>query len=345
MWAINNQTRFKADRAFVRDTEGAEIWVVAVRATFSITGDEHVEIAEEQQDVRLAPQYFGEPGRSSLCYDMDLVRMKPGTDVIIHANAHAPGRQPVPFVDVGWWVGPLVKRLRIVGDRTWEKGLFGFSTSEPQPYIEMPISYERALGGLLTDEKNGARDPQNPVGVGRMQQSGQPVPNCEYPGEPIRHPKAKIRPAGFGPIPCEWQPRTKLAGTYNDAWQKERQPLVPRDFQDTYFQCAPVDQQVNGFLQGGEEVVLHNLSPEGVLRFKLPRVRLGFSTRINSGTTHHRGQLHTLIIEPEERRLVMVWQTALPCHHTLYTLKETTIIEKKSLTLGVQTESEVELAV
>ncbi|MDF0673892.1 MAG: DUF2169 domain-containing protein [Nitrospira sp.] len=345
MWAINNQTRFKADRAFVRDAEGAEIWIVAVRATFFIKGDEQVVVAEEQEDVCLAPKFFGEPGRSSLRYDMDLVRTKPGTDVIVHAHAHAPGGQPAPFADVGWQVGPVMKRLHIVGDRTWKKGLFGFSTSRPCPFVKMPICYERALGGLLAAEENAHRDPENPVGVGRAPVSGQPVPNCEYVGEPVRNPKAKLSPAGFGPIPCDWQSRAKLAGTYDDAWQKERQPLVPRDFQDAYFRCAPVDQQVNGFLQGGEEVVLVNLSAEGTLRFRLPRVSLGFSTSIDGGTTHHRGQLHTVIIEPEERRLIMVWQTALPCHHTLYTLKETVVIEKKRLPLGAQEESEAELAV
>lgn len=251
----------------------------------------------------------------------------------------------MPFVDVSWWVGPLAKHLRIVGDRTWEKGLLGFSTSEPQPFIDMPISYERALGGLLTDEENSLRDQENSVGIGRLPITGKPVPNCEYPGEPVRHPKVKIRPAGFGPIPCDWQSRSKLAGTYDDAWQKGRQPLLPRDFQDAYYRCAPVDQQVNGFLQGGEEVVLRNLSPEGLLRFRLPRISLGFITRIDGGTTHHRGQLYTVIIEPEEHRLIMVWQTALPCHHTLYTLKETVVIEKKHLPLGAEDEQEDEFAV
>src|SRR5271169_1288910 len=99
MWAINNQTKFKVDRTFARDADGAEIWIVAVRATFSIRPEGDVVLCDEQQDVCLAPKYFGEPGRSSLRYDADLVRTKPGTDVILNAHAHSPDRKPVSHVD------------------------------------------------------------------------------------------------------------------------------------------------------------------------------------------------------------------------------------------------------
>ncbi len=341
MWAVNNQTRFKADRAFARDSEGAEVWIVAVRATFQIDKHGTVKVAEVQDDVCLAPKYLGEPARSPLRYETDLIRTKPGTDVILHAHAHAPGGRPSRSVDVAWRVGSLAKQLRVLGDRVWEPALLGVAPGEPQPFVSVPITYDRALGGPLATDDGTARDACNPIGIGRIPRPGWPVPNIEYVDAPIRSPHHKGPPAGFGPIPCDWQPRVKLAGTYDDAWQKERQPLVARDFQDAYFRCAPADQQVDGFLSGGEEVVLSNLTLEGLWRFQLPRIRLGFSTRIDGGTMHHRGQLHTLIIEPEDRRLIMVWQAALPCHHTLYTLKETVVIEKKRLSHHVMQEPEV----
>jgi hypothetical protein len=163
---------------------------------------------------------------------------------------------------------------------------------------------------------------------------GAPVPNIEYLDQSIESSRGTTSPAGFGPIPCDWQPRRKLAGTYDETWQRSRQPLVPADFQDAYFRCAPGDQQVDGYLHGGEDVVLRNLTPDGFLRFRLPRVSLGFRTRFGRRAIHHRGQLHTVIIESEERRLTMVWQAALPCHHTLYDLKDTLIVEKQRVPLG-----------
>ena len=100
MWAIFNRTRFAVNRTFARDLEGAEVWIVAVRATFAIAEDGAVTLAKEQQPVCVAPQYSGEPGRSGLRYDMDLLRTKPGTDVVLHACAHAPNGQPATEVDV-----------------------------------------------------------------------------------------------------------------------------------------------------------------------------------------------------------------------------------------------------
>ena len=38
---------------------------------------------------------------------------------------------------------------------------------------------------------------------------------------------------------------------------KTRQPLLPDDFDDRYFQFAPADQQAPAFLRGGEPVVLY----------------------------------------------------------------------------------------
>ena len=34
MWGIDNRTPFAVDRTWIRDSEGAEIWVVAVKATY-----------------------------------------------------------------------------------------------------------------------------------------------------------------------------------------------------------------------------------------------------------------------------------------------------------------------
>lgn len=334
MWAVNNRTRFKAARAFARDASGAELWLVAVRATFTVGPDGSVAVADAQEDVCEVPAYEGDPGQSSLRAESDLVRTKPGTDVLVRGQAYAPGGRPATSVDVRLTVGSASKRLRVVGDRVWEGGswLRSVRPSAPEPFLHMPIRYERAWGGERPD---GTRDASNPVGVGILPSPGAPLPNVEYPEQPVASPGKGGRAAGFGPIPAAWEPRLTLAGTYDDAWARERRPLVPRDFQDAHFRCAPFDQQVGGYLRGGEEVTLENLTPEGRLSFRLPRVHLGFATSIDGGVTHHGGHLHTVAIEPDARRLVMVWHTALPCHHTLYTLRETVVVDKQRLALGV----------
>lgn len=331
MWGLNNQTRFSAERTFVRDRAGAEIWIVAVRATFSIRldGDVVAVPPEEQQPVCLVPVYFGSPAVSSLRYDCDLVRTKLSTDVVLHAHAHAVGERATKSVDVAFRVGALTKALRVVGDRTWTRGIAGLRPSPPLPFVSKAIRYECAWGGALPGSTS--LDLENPAGVGRGGRQGDPVPNCELIGSPIESARHRGPPAGFGPIPCHWQPRVGLAGTYDREWQARRRPLLPTDFMDEHFNCAPSDQQVPGFLRGGEEVRLLNLTREGRLDFRLPRINLGFGTQIDGQVVYHNANLHTVVIEPEERRLVMVWQTALPCHHTLYSLLETVVFEKRRL--------------
>lgn len=340
MWAVRNDTDFAVERGFARDRDGSEIWLVAVRATFQILPGGGLELAPEQDPVVLAPQFTGEPPRASLRYDGDLVRTKAGTDVILHGNAHAPANRPVATVEASLRLGTLHKRLNVHGDRVWERAAGGLVPSKPEPFLTRPIAYEFAHGGPLGDTPEAGLDPMNPAGIGRINQEGEPVPAVESPEAPVLAVNSTAPPAGFGPIASHWQPRAKLAGTYDAAWQESRQPLLPADFNDDFYRCAPPDQQVQGFLQGGEEVALGNLTPSGMLRFQLPRVSLGFRTRIDGGTTHHRGQLHTVIIEPEELRLILVWQTALPCHHTLYSLKETIVFEKQRNPLGGRSESQ-----
>ncbi len=65
-------------------------------------------------------------------------------------------------------------------------------------------------------------------------------------------------------------------------------------------------------------------------RFTLPRVNLGFETRIAGGIKYHAARLYTVILEPDAARLILVWQTALFCHHTLYSLSSTRIYEKRT---------------
>ena len=53
------------------------------------------------------------------------------------------------------------------------------------------------------------------------------------------------------------------------------------------------------------------MTPDGVLRFELPRISLGFTTRIGTRREQHGSRMVTVLVEPEERRLSLVWQSVL----------------------------------
>lgn len=350
MWQVDNKTPFAAERGWVRDRDGAEIWLVAVKCTFDIKPDGSTQVSEQQPPVLRIPEYYGEPGKSSIKYEADLIQTKKTTDILVVGHAYAPPGQAVTKLDVGVRVGPVKKILRVFGDRQW--GVLG--PTDPKPFTKMPLIYERAFGGVDTKSAHPERDWEwrNPVGCGfavkKAHLDGAPVPNVESADRLIRSWHTRPAPAGFGAIGSHWQPRASFAGTYGDKWLKTRQPLLPEDFDERFFQCAPLDQQAPQFLMGGEPVALLNLSPTGSLHFALPKLYLGFETRFYDGSReiHKARKLHSVILEPDFPRVSLVWHSALPCHFKVQKLERTIVTLKTNLSTGepVNDETEFEVA-
>jgi hypothetical protein len=339
MWNLNNNTPFAAERTWVRDQDGAEVWIVATKGSFVIRSNGQQILAAEQTEISRVPEFSGQPGLSSLLCESDLVHKKTRTDVILHGHAYCPGGKPMNRVDVRLKINNLIdKTLRVYGNRLWERRLFGIALTRPKPFTCMPITYERAFGGKDQEAKSPRRhrwESRNPVGTGFAARKeniiGKPAPNIENLHKSYGSWR-KGEPAGFGPIPRHWSPRVELAGTYDELWEKNRSPLLPLDFDERFYQCAPDDQQVPAFLKGGEVVELFNLTPDGYLRFHLPKVTLGMVTRFYDGTkTEHRADLHTLIIQPDERRFQIVWHSNLPCHNKSEQLERTNIFLKRRI--------------
>jgi hypothetical protein len=338
MWQVDNRTPFAAERGWVRDRNGAEIWLVAVKATFDILPDGSTIPSKDQPPVLRVPEYHGEPGKSSIKYEADLILTKKTTDIIVVGHAHAPGARPVKELDVGFRVGPVQKMLHVFGDRRW--GLLG--PTNPEPFTRMPLVYERAYGGVDRKSEHPERDWEwrNPVGTGyavkKAHLNDETLPNIEYSNDLIGGWKDRPSPAGFGAIGSHWQPRASFAGTYGDSWMKTRQPLLPEDFDERFFQCASADQQTPQFLRGGEPVVLLNLSPIAEVRFLLPKIYLGFETRFYDGSReiHKQRHLHSVILEPDYPRVSLVWHSALPCHFKVQKLERTVVTLKTYLSLG-----------
>src|SRR5256885_15884488 len=120
-----------AERTWIRDSNGAEVWIVAVKGTFSINSDGSTKLAEEQLDVCRTPKFLGEPGKSSLVYESDLLHTKPTTDVILHGHAYAPQRKPATQVQVIMAIANQIKTLQVSGDRYWKSSLWGVKMTEP----------------------------------------------------------------------------------------------------------------------------------------------------------------------------------------------------------------------
>ncbi|RAM61573.1 hypothetical protein RB25_24750 [Herbaspirillum rubrisubalbicans] len=332
MWELDNRTPFAADSGWIRDSDGAEVWIVAVKATYDILPDGNTRIASQQVPVYRGPVFHDD--LRSLRYDIDLGPPKPATDVLLNGHAYAQGTLPVEELHVGFRVGSMKRLAKVSGDRYWQRGILFSSPSKPVPFVRMPLVYERAFGGDALDAEHSSG---NPLGRGIEPDADGRVwlPNVEALDKPIHHRGARPQPMSFGPLPSHWLERRQYAGTYDDAWLEQRHPLPPQDLDPRHWQLAPAAQQVDGRLRGGEEVVLVNLTPpgyaaDGRLSFRLPKLTLAFQTYFTDGKSiASRSTIHSLILEPDHPRVSIVHHMALPCHEHINRLDKTRILQKQ----------------
>jgi hypothetical protein len=317
MLQILNRTRLQTALTLAFDQQGAERIIVVARGTFTVPrpgGDPHLH--DEQLPAQHADVFRGEPGASSLVHPADLVLGKPATDVFLVGSARSPGSRPVRRLEVGLRVGSMSRRAVISGDRRWGKGVLGvgIGASEPAPFVEMPLVYERAFGGADPLGPKGtapAWDSRNPVGCGyrvhKDSVDGAALPNIEYPGRLMTSWDDKPPIAGFGPIAASWDPRPSYAGTYDGAWQESRSPLLPDDFDLRYFNAAPDGLVATGYLRGGEPVELVNLAETQRIAFVLPTIDVRFALRVRDTVFQDKADLWTVSLEPTLGRFSMTW--------------------------------------
>ncbi|WP_434041069.1 MULTISPECIES: DUF2169 family type VI secretion system accessory protein [Sorangium] len=185
----------------------------------------------------------------------------------------------------------------------------------------------------------------NPVGVGFLEGwyadaaevKRWPAPRIEAPGAGITAEifarmvagevgageVPELSPRGVGVIAKPWQPRLKLAGTFDERWLAERWPYMPPDFDMAYWNGAHPDMQCD-YLFGGELAELWNLLPRSApgvapetagtaCRFHVPEaavvVRL---TGKDDAVSFAAVPIDTVIVDLEQMRLSLVWRARIP---------------------------------
>lgn len=314
------------------DADGIEAVHVQVRGCFDMIGN--IQPLDEQEPVVLNDVYYDDPRHSSIKTPSDITLGKTGTDVLLIGHACAPRGKPVTSMPVRMRIGDYCDKIvGVFGDRVWEKGRFGFlHMSKPKPFETMPLRWENAYGGIdAIDDKapEKAVVSQNPVGRGFINPTrrhasipARALPNLENPHKLINSWRDRVPPVGFGPVAPSWQPRLSHAGTYDEAWQKNRAPYLPKDFKLKFFQTAPDDQFVSKHLQGGEPIEIAGVSYEDPIRFALPSARVGIKFRFADNDSSRQAALETVLIKPDENRLVLTWAVHQPCDKCVPKLRE-----------------------
>ena len=319
---VVNHTAFAFAPMFLADANGRPVFVPLLRATFVISEDGRLRIASKQQPVAIGGEPSNPVQPASYRLEPEGMIVKPATDIVLlgHARPQSTGALETT---VGLRVGDIRKTVRVVGDRHWGKRGGLVTMSSPRPIEKIPLVWERAFGGWdrsSRDPKDHRCEPRNPVGLGFRNQWNEneahfALPNLEDPEDPIKHFDDRPRPAGFGFVSADWQPRLALAGTYDKSWMEARMPLLPTDFDPRFLNAAPADQVVAGYLRGHEEIVVTNASLRGTLAFALPGKGVPPSFQVNlrqGGPREFTPVLDTLIIDTDMHTVSTLWRVAIP---------------------------------
>jgi uncharacterized protein YjbI with pentapeptide repeats len=214
---------------------------------------------------------------------LDMGMAKPRGEVVVTGSCFAPRGTERVASEISLRVGEKRKALNVFGNRFWEeKGGVMKLIKDPEPFTEMPVTYQNAFGGDGFDKNplgKGIHPGDMPDGRKRI-----PLPNVEDPRHLVGAPSDRPHPAGFGPLDLMWPQRMKKQGTYDDKWKNERWPWFPDDMDYEFFNVAPEDQFIQGFFRGDETVEIVNMHPDmQVINSRLPRLRVRcFVTKKNN---------------------------------------------------------------
>jgi len=314
------------------EPSGRELLVVAIKGTFALPGPgDPVRLADEQRPLIMADTFTGAPGFSAPLLEADFAPRKHACDVLLNGHAHAPAGRQVTHLRAGVRVGPMQKVFDVVGDRVWQAASQGITASAPQPFTAMPVSYDRAFGGAdrhSDDEREHDAYLPNPVGRGWHRHlksawvDGTPLPNIEEVGRPVRQPGDACTPIALGPLGRGWPQRACHAGTYDQAWLDHECPFLPHDFDDRYFQAAPLDQRIP-IPQGPIPVDLSHLSASGDCSFVLPAMNAAVHVFPRRGRAErHVAQLDTIVLEPDQGHCTLTWRYTRPLVNDLFEIAQ-----------------------
>lgn len=318
--------------------------VLVVRGTFDFAADDQaLTLAAEQRPIQYGDVFAGSaqhaPLRAVLRREGDLVLHKPSTDVMVLGTAHARDGLAVPSWVAGVQVGALRKGVRLYGQRRFDRGLFGWRLTEPEPTAAVPLDYRLAFGGCFTVPAEGetpaafVRHADNPAGCGWLPDAadlrGIPArarglvlaeirslkqldaPQIEDPATPVTHPTQSCRPEGLGPLARWCGPRLQYAGTFDEALLGDGEPRLAPDFDLRYYQAAHPDLIAETYVTGDEPIVLGGLLPEGLVRMRLPGTRVLAMVYYASGRCQGGPLvLDTVTIDLDARKVDLTWRAA-----------------------------------
>jgi len=319
---ILNSSPLQAGLVILLDGDGAEQLCLSVRGVFALDPTGKPSLAGEQPALSPADTHYEEPGTSSIRHEADLGYAKVSTDVALIGAAVAT-RPRTTEQEVSLRVGSAAKRARVTGPRFVERG----RERGPLELDRVPLRWELAAGGTDAspeDERDRSLEPRNPLGRGfRARRSRLPrdgsLPQVLSLGRDLNEP------VGFGFIGEGWLPRRLFAGRYDAAWQEQRFPLLPRDFDVRFHNKAAPGLITPRHLRGGEPYEIRGCTANGVLAGELPALVIAASASVAKAGEPIEMHLNGVTFDAERMQLHMLWRGSLRIHGRLPRLRSVEI--------------------
>jgi hypothetical protein len=250
----------------------------------------------------------------------DLSPPKPKFDLLLSGHAYTEdGKTQRQFI--AGVVHPKHKvTLVLHAPRLWEKTLLQGGGGIPGDHLgsitRVPVHPRFSFGG----EGSGAQNLYNPQGMGSpaaaLATSSKSkslneiaLPWIEHPEHPVVNVTRSPLPASFGLWGENTGSRSPHYGTRDQAWQQERAPRPPLDFNPLYYNQAEPRLQWNQPPQPGEPIEFHHLTRDGFSRLVWPAVRPQVFVGHQAGPTM---VADTCLVAPDAGLYAIVWRCIVP---------------------------------
>jgi hypothetical protein len=248
-----------------------------------------------------------------------LPRIDDAFEVFVLGQAHAPGGRPAVKQTISVSVGEVTRKLSIFGDRRWRPSVGGLEATPPEPYLTMPLVWDRAFGGrcdlwLDTDSPLEVSHPLNPFGRGfdpsphadglakelRLQK-GWPQVRYERLLPNLENPDRLVATSIDDPEPCCWATIPAGTGMTQLYIQRGQATLLSigslRAHPDWYIDRPNANAHI-------EMVGLHS---DGPVRCPLPAMRLFVDHEEVNGVGHRELVPYRLFLFPEQDTLAIAF--------------------------------------
>lgn len=188
---------------------GERLASVIIKSTYELRADGGGRLAAEQVPLitKYLPTSYG-------TFHGEIFFRKLGVDVCVLGTLERD--RLVTKASAFLHVGDRTFGLNVTGDRVWVRSASGqLMPSDPVPFREMPIGYDRAMGGHQRFEDGSeVLFADNPSGRGYYEREDQaenrPLPNIEQVGmPPLQSWQDQTPVAGWGPYPSFWGLRAR----------------------------------------------------------------------------------------------------------------------------------------